>query len=372
MKSTRAKGFVSLFILAAAASAQSTTETTNAVPKKSFWNWGPVAVSGFADTAYSVNFNHPTTDVNQLRNFDVKANTPGWNALKFAFEHSPDPVGFRVDVGFGELFNTFHAGDPGGGIGWTQQFLQGYVSVKPKSWKGVQVDVGKFLTSAGAELTDTNLNWNYSRGLLFALGPYYHMGVRTTVPIGDSFTAGVQLVNGWNNINLYNGSPTVGLTGAITRPKFTWAHTYYVGKERFIAEDNRRHFYDTALTVAASDKTNLYLTFDYGTDTSRTIGSKRFYGFGTAVRHALNSRFALSPRFEWYNDADGVMTGASQQIKEVTMTGEMRLAQGFMTRLEFRRDWSDQPYFLRGTDVLRRQQNTVLVGLLYVFGPDSR
>jgi hypothetical protein len=353
------------------APATATQAPADTTPPKSFWNWGPVTVSGFVDTAYSNNFNDPASGVNQLRNFDVKADDIDFNALKFAFEHAPEPVGFRVDVGFGKLFDVFHASDPLGGKPAAQQFLQAYVSVKPKSWKGVQVDVGKFFTSAGAELTDTNLNFNYSRALLFALGPYYHVGVRTSVPITSSFTAGVQLINGWNNINLYNGSPTVGLTGTFTKSKVTWSNTYYNGKEKFIAEDNRRHFYDTVVSVAANDKTTLYATFDYGADRSRILGDRSFYGFGTAVRYALTSRFALSPRIEWYNDADGVMTGESQKLKEFTMTGEVKLYEGLFTRLEFRRDWSDQAYFQKGADQFVKQQSTVLIGFLYVFGPKS-
>ena len=54
------------------------------------------------------------------------------------------------------------------------------------------MDVGKFVTSAGAEVIETNGNWNYSRSLLFALAiPYYHMGVRTSMPVGKHFTGGV-------------------------------------------------------------------------------------------------------------------------------------------------------------------------------------
>lgn len=344
-------------------------DTTNAVPKKSFWQWGSVAVSGFADTAYSLNFNHPASEVNQLHNFDVNANQVTWQALKFAFEKSAEPVGFRIDVGFGQLFDTFHASDPGGGTPAAQQFLQGYVMFKPKSWKGVQVDVGKFETSAGAEVTDTNLNWNYSRGLLFALGPYYHVGIRTTVPIGKSFTAGVQLVNGWNNINYWNGQPTVGLTGAWTKGKVSWANNYYNGVEKWIGRDNRRHFYDTVLTITPNQKSSVYLTLDYGTDRSKTLGNREWYGTGAAFRYQLTNRFAFAPRFEWYNDADGVQTGQSQHINEVTMTGEMKIMEGLVTRLEWRRDYTDQPYFLRGNDQLRNQQNTFLIGFIYAFGP---
>ena len=43
--------------------------------------------------------------------------------------------------------------------------------------KGLQINVGKFVTPAGAEVIETKDNWNYSRGLLFALAiPYFHFG----------------------------------------------------------------------------------------------------------------------------------------------------------------------------------------------------
>ena len=48
------------------------------------------------------------------------------------------------------------------------EIIAAYVTLKPKQWKGVQIDVGKFVTSAGAEVIESNANWNYSRSLLFA------------------------------------------------------------------------------------------------------------------------------------------------------------------------------------------------------------
>ncbi len=66
-------------------------------------------------------------------------------------------------------------------------------------------------------MIETNANWNYSRSLLFAWAiPYYHFGLRTTFPVGAHFTGGVQVVNGWNNIEDNNSGKTVGLTGAFT------------------------------------------------------------------------------------------------------------------------------------------------------------
>src|ERR1035438_296348 len=45
------------------------------------------------------------------------------------------------------------------------------------------------MTSAGAEVIETNQNWNYSRSLLFAWAiPYYHFGLRASIPIGVDIT----------------------------------------------------------------------------------------------------------------------------------------------------------------------------------------
>ena len=42
---------------------------------------------------------------NGLRNFDVKANQFSLNMAKLSLEHGADPVGFRVDFGFGRAFD---------------------------------------------------------------------------------------------------------------------------------------------------------------------------------------------------------------------------------------------------------------------------
>ena len=52
-------------------------------------------------------------------------------------------------------------------------------------------------------------------------------------------------------------------------------------------------------------------------------------------------RFALIPRVEWFDDPDGFMTGAGQTLKEGTITGEFKLANGFLSRVEYRRDVSN-------------------------------
>jgi diketogulonate reductase-like aldo/keto reductase len=55
--------------------------------------------------------------------------------------------------------------------------------------KGLQIDVGKFVTNAGAEVIEAKDDFNYSRSLLFQLAiPLYHSGVRLTYSPSDKVT----------------------------------------------------------------------------------------------------------------------------------------------------------------------------------------
>jgi hypothetical protein len=334
----------------------------------SAWSVGPVDVSGLVDVYYSYNANHPASQTNQLRNFDLKANQFSLNMVKLSLSHAPDPIGFQADFGFGRAFDLVQSAETAPEI--FRYLEQLYVSVKPKSAKGLEVDFGEFVTSAGAEVIETNANWNYSRSLLFSYAlPYYHFGLRASMPVTGNFTVGVQVVNGWNDIEDNNSGKTIGFTGTYTRPKFSWSNTYYVGPEKSRTNKGNRNLYDTVLLLTPSAKLNAYLNFDYGQDRRATSGIDRWIGFAAAVRYAPVKWFALAPRAEYYYDATGFTTGTRQKLREVTMTGEFKLADGLLSRLEYRRDHSDVPFFDRGQSPNASQnQNTFLVGLVAVFG----
>lgn len=344
-------------------------------PAPPAWSAGPIDFSGLIDGYYSLNFNHPASKTNNLRNFDTRANSFSLNMAKLELQHTADPVGFRMDVGFGRAFEIFHATEPlKNGADVFQHIMQAYVSVKPKDWGGFQFDFGKFYTSAGAELTETHLNWNYSRAYLYANGPYYHFGMRASKPITGWFNAGFQVINGWNNVEDNNSGKTLGLTSALTSKKVSWANNYYVGPEKptidGVKQPGNRHFWDSVLTLTPNDKASFYVNFDYGTDKVKGGDANNFWGVALAHRYAPNSWFALSPRYEYYKDNKGFITGTAQALQEFTITADFKMVEGFLMRTEFRRDWSDKPFFDRGNGLANyKNQNTVLVGFIAYFGP---
>ena len=335
-------------------------------PPKSVFTQGGMDFSFLLDGYVDANFNHPDSGYNQLRNFDLRADTAHINMGKITIDRAPGPVGFHLDVGFGQTFDLIHSTDRAPEA--FKYFEQAYIAVKPKSWHGVEIDAGEFVTSAGAEVIETNQNWNYSRSLLFAWAiPYYHFGVRASVPIGK-FTGGVQVVQGWNNVYDNNSGKTVGLNGAYAWKKVTWSHNYYVGPEKTKTNIGLRQLYDTTVLVNPTDKFSYYVNFDYGRDKNIGQGAAQWTGLAGAARYALTSKFALAGRLEFFDDIDGFSTGTAQNVKEATFTGEYKMTSWLMARLEFRDDWSDQPFFQKNGGTAKSQP-TVLLGLVAFLGP---
>lgn len=198
-------------------------------PPPPVFSAGPIDFSGLVDGYYSLNFNHASTRTNQLRNFDIGANQFSLNMAKLVLAHDADPVGFRVDLGFGQAFDIVHGADPEG-LNTFRHIEQAYVSVK--RGKGI-FDFGKFVTAHRAEVIETPSNWNYSRSLLFAWAiPYYHFGARYIYPISKTLTGQLHLVNGWNNVRDNNSGKSFGVSGIWTPNwHFTWANNYMVGPE---------------------------------------------------------------------------------------------------------------------------------------------
>ncbi len=289
---------------------------SQAPPPASIWSIGGIDFSGEIDGYYNWNANHPSSGTSQLLLWNTKANQFNLNMAKITLNHDPDPVGFRLDFGFGHAFDVLHSTERS--IDSTRYIEQAFISLKPKSLKGLQIDFGDFVTAAGAEVFDTKDNWNYSRSLLFGYAePFYHFGLRTSMPVGKNFSFGVQLVNGWNNIEDNNSGKTLGLTASWTTSKIGWSNTYYVGPEKNDTNKGIRNYFDSVLTLTPTPKLSAYLNFDYGQERNLALGLDRWIGYAAALRYQVNNWFALAPRAEYFYDATGFNTGTPTEAERI-------------------------------------------------------
>ena len=101
--------------------------------------------------------------------------------------------------------------------------------------------------------------------------------------------------------------------------------------------------------------------------TSRTKPSSG--STSTTARWALkaNDRWAFSPRYEYYNDADAFTTGLDQKLQEITLTGEYKTPVGLLARFEFRSDFSNKEFFVKDSGATTKTQPWVSVSLIYAF-----
>ena len=338
-------------------------------PAPSPWTKHGVDIYVLGDIYGDLNFNHPKNGFNNLYNFDDRANQAHLSFAKVSLEKASGVFGFRMDVGYGRTIDVISAADdaPKG----MKYFEQVYAEFRPPKAHGLQIDLGKFVTSAGSEVIEASSNWNYSRSLLFAWAiPYYHFGARATIPVNSHFTTGIQLVNGWNSVGNNNKFETVGIIANFIGKKAVFNNTYYTGPQKEGLIEAYRQVYDSNVVFTPNGKTNIYLNFDAGCDRQHLGPLNKWTGVGLAARYQLTNRFALAPRIEWFDDIDGFSTGVAQSVKEGTITGEMKLHEGLLARLEFRHDRSDKPYFDRGAGLMvAKDQTTLALGILANFGP---
>jgi len=342
---------------------------------------GPTSLSGFVDVYYGQNFNNPANRTNDLRFFDGATNQFGLNLVELVVDKAPDPAnsrtGYHVALGFGQAMNTVNGSEPQAGLGFDQYLKEAYFSYLAPVGKGLQVDVGKFVTPHGAEVIETKDNWNYSRGLLFTYAiPYYHFGMRAKYTFNDKYSLTGFFVNGWNNVVDNNTGKTYGMSfGWNPNKKFGITENYMAGPEQNNINSTWRQLTDTVITYSPTSKLSFIVNGDYGRGDRIDLGegllSQPVYWTGVAgyIRYAYSGTSAISTRYEYYNDHDGFTTGAPQHFNEITTTFERLVAHHIISRFEFRRDMSNEDPFLKGTTSVG-SQNTMTAGLVYTF--DSR
>ena len=335
------------------------------------------SISGYVDAYYAYNRNNPVTPCavvngvqifNCLHAFDVDRSSFSINLAAVGIEKMPTTgsrVGYRVDLAFG-TGAALIAGEQSDPNVPSQHFLQAYGSFLVSERHPLQVDVGKFVTPTGFERIDPTENWNASRSLLFSLAiPRDHTGVRAVfVPNAHIAVTGL-FASGWSDTTVNSGGKLAGVSvSARPGPRVTITQTYLGGSETSIDLDGWRDLSDSVVTGRLTNRLRVAFNADFGRD-RRTRQS--WLGEALYLQYVVNDWFAITPRVESLRDPNGFMTGVAQDLQEATATAEFRHAQGFVTRLEYRVDVADRPFFLKGVSTTVRTQSIASAECVFFF-----
>ena len=354
------------------------------------------------DGYYGYNFNKPIGRINLLRAYDVLSNSFSLNQAALVIERAPDVqagrhFGVRVDLQYGQATETLQ-GNPANELRPQvyRPVFQAFGTYVVPVGKGLTVDFGKWASSLGIETNYTKDQMNYSRSYYFNFLPFYHFGFRAKYPVNDKLTVMYHLVNGVQQSEDFNGFKSQHLALILTPVKtVSWQINYYEGREGRSVEQvlnpgpptlptqpgfstnvirrapgGRLHIIDSYATWNATDKLSFALEGDYViTRATQTAPPSRVTGGAAYARYQLNPQFALAARAEYLSDRGGVFSTLTQALKEITFTADYKVADGFLLRGEWRRDFSNQPFFLTNTEgLLKKEQNTATLGLIWWLG----
>lgn len=333
---------------------------------------------------YEYNWNRPFDRINLLRAYDTRANTFGIQQTALVFEFAPDVAagrrfGGRLDLQFGQATEAIQgssANEPRPDV--YRHIWQAYGTYVFDVGRGLAMDFGKFASSLGIETNYAKDNSQFSRALLFGFLPFYHSGVRLSLPISDRVTLMYTLTNGVQQTEEFNNFKSHHVA-AIIKPanRVVWTVNYFVGQEHPDGDqpdgpDGFFRVFDTYATLYATAKLALGLDLNLTTSQRRRGDpTQSLLGLGAYARYVFFSHAAVSLRYERLDD-DGLIGGVPQVLRETTATVEYKFADGFLARGEFRHDWSNRPYFTTSAlGTLRSHQPTLLVGLVWWFGNKS-
>ncbi len=318
-------------------------------------------ISGLMDVYAGYNFNNPPASAgnqNTVRAFDQKSGSLELSLLEMTVTQPAKPVGFTITLTTGKSADLVHYNP---GEDKYKLFQQAFIRTQVGNWT---VDLGKFVTSLGAEVIESAANDNYSRSLPFVYAiPFYHTGIRVSTGLGAGWSLQAMVVNGWDVTEDNNGKKSVHVALGYSDERLSLVQNVITGDESIAPASGARTVYDTVLFYSlGADKFGV--NFDYGEDKS---ASAKWMGWALYYKRSLPRDRALAIRYSYLDDKDGFRTGTVQKLSEVTVTYEYPVGSA-ISRFEVRYDTSNQPFFLdAGGSATKKQQFTVMYSQVFRF-----
>lgn len=340
----------------------------------------------FFSTSYTHNYNHPDSQLNQLRVFDFHADKLVFDVGELVLQKpvaKPKEWGIRMDLTTGSAepevsasYGMFRHTDGSSGDVDIHQLFVSYIA---PVGSGLRIDFGKFITHMGYEVIDgyDGYNDNYSRSFLFGYGlPFTHTGIKTSYTFSPKIFGMVMLAQGSDVVKDNNSSKSVGAQLTITpAKKWIFYANYLGGAERKDDNHDLRHTFDVVSVFKATSNLSFAVDAVYGTDANAVSAGHggNWAGGALFARYNFNQHWALAARGELFDDKGGVRTGAVQRLSSFVVTPEYKLPvrigelkSTFVLRGDLRFDKSDHDVFQQDA-AYRNRQVTSSVNLLYMF-----
>jgi len=351
-------------------------------------NKAGINIYGYADAGYIYDATAPGShDGPTFMGFDNLKRTPVLDKFSLSIERTVDPSkkqldwGFRTETIWGFDAKFIHSNGlvatQTGRYQWDP--LQAYVDVA-LPYVPVRIRAGKWIELAGFEQFDANIYgafgdpsralYSYSYAFLYA-EPGTQTGALVTYVLNPQWTFDAGFTRGWNQ-STRDANNYLDFLGRITYTLSDKTSVIFVMTEgpefptatgRGLPAGDNKHWWsalDLVVTHKVTDKLSLGSGLDF-VNAPQTPGlkdgTKQWGGVAGYASYAIDSRFTLNSRLEWYNDSsNGFATGAPLGANYYEATFGIaikpfpkdKVLSHLLFRPEVRYDWSNRKVFDSG------------------------
>ena len=236
---------VVLVVLLTARTLQAQTEPAPPPPAPAATDdsvWKNVRFGATLEGYYQYDWNRPPDRVLALRAYDTRTNVFSIQQAAFVIDAAPDisagrRYGLRADLQFGQATETVQgsaANEPRPDV--YRHLWQVYGSYVFPVGAGLQADFGKFASMLGYETNYAKDNQAFSRAYLFNFLPFYHSGLRLSLPVNDKVTLLYMLTNGIQQTEDFNDFKSNHFAAIVKPlPQVVWTINYYLDRSSRIA-----------------------------------------------------------------------------------------------------------------------------------------
>ncbi len=221
-------------------------------------------------------------------------------------------------------------------------------------WGG-QLEVGKFMASAGLEVVEAKDDWNHSRSFLFGYAtPYSVSGVRVSLFPREGLQLQAAVVTGTDVVLDVNPHKTFVLAAMYSGKQLSASASVHAGVES-PTSTALRVIGDATVTAKLTSFLAVAGNVDVGHEDGAAADGNdaTWYGAALYARGELPAGFTLAARAEHFADPAGVRTPLGPgAFTEATVTAGFRPLDKAELRVEYRHDWLSLGSGLRGQDTL--------------------
>jgi hypothetical protein len=293
-------------------------------------------VSGFVDLYYAYDFNKPLDMNRSYTTQPLRHNEFNLNLATLGVTYSEENARGSFTFQTGTYVQSNLAAEPS----LLKNIYEASVGTKIGS---VWIDAGIFPSHIGLEGIQSNTNWTYSRSLASDFSPFYETGVKVSTDITNQFSAGVMILNGWQNINETNSDKAFGSFLKFVPSENILANwsTFFGNEVTDSLLSQFRIFNDFYYQQKLSDQFQFAALFDIGIQQNSNHDIWNIWHTGyLMIKYIFSSSISASARVEYFYDSKGIIistgTNNNYQAKGASINLDYSPAANVLWRVELR------------------------------------